>query len=354
MASYYASGYTPPAGVTSAEQVKEIQKQLTNAGYSVGSTGADGIWGKSTQAAYDAYVSGSGLGSGYSGSASAVATRPTTKPDWSSPVAGGTGGSYYGGSYSLPSAPSYDIGAAYDKSAEQYKAALDAAYNAQKADIDAQAQKLGEQYDAIRSQAYVNARLNAIGNNEVLAAKGLAGNLYQSPTSGVSETSRIAQDIGMRNDINAATRQEQNERDSLALELLQAGYARDVEYAKWMADMMIAKAEAEMAAQQQAFENQMRLASMYSSMYGGASSGSGSSVSSGSRSGKGMTIAETVKHLEDVVKKEGTQAALRMASGYRSNGIASGDVVGKQDDLNQAMNKFSYYAGLSSVKGYGG
>ena len=262
MASYYASGYTPPAGVTSAEQVKEIQKQLTNAGYSVGSTGADGIWGKSTQAAYDAYVSGSGLGSGYSGSASAVATRPTTKPDWSSPVAGGTGGSYYGGSYSLPSAPSYDIGAAYDKSAEQYKAALDAAYNAQKAEIDAQAQKLGEQYDAIRNQAYVNARLNAIGNNEILAAKGLAGNLYQAPTSGASETSRVAQDIGMRNDINAATRQEQNERDSLALELLQAGYARDVEYAKWMADMMIAKAEAEMAAQQHAFENQMRLASM--------------------------------------------------------------------------------------------
>ena len=267
MAGYYTSGYTPPAGVTSAEQVKEIQQQLTNAGYSVGSTGADGIWGKNTQAAYDAYVAGSGLGSG---SASAAVTRPNTKPDWSSPVAGGTGGSYYGGSYSLPSAPSYDIGAAYDKSAEQYKAALDAAYNAQKAEIDAQAQKLGEQYDAIRNQAYVNARLNAIGNNEILAAKGLAGNLYQAPTSGASETSRIAQDIGMRNDINAATRQEQNERDSLALELLQAGYARDVEYAKWMADMMIAKAEAEMAAQQQAFENQMRLASMYSSMYGGA------------------------------------------------------------------------------------
>lgn len=355
MASYYASGYTPPAGVTSAEQVKEIQKQLTNAGYSVGSTGADGIWGKSTQAAYDAYVSGSGLGSGYSGSASAVATRPTTKPDWSSPVVGGTGSSYYSGGFSLPSVPSYDIGAAYDKSAEQYKAALDAAYNAQKAEIDAQAQKLGEQYDAIRNQAYVNARLNAIGNNEILAAKGLAGNLYQAPTSGVSETSRVAQDIGMRNDINAATRQEQNERDSLALELLQAGYARDVEYAKWMADMMIAKAEAEMAAQQQAFENQMRLASMYSSMYGGASSGvsTGSSRRSSSKS-KSYTIPEVVKQLEDVVKTDGTKTALRYASTLRNSGISSGYVKGKQDDLNQAMNKFSYYAGLSSAKGYGG
>ena len=259
MANYYTSGYTPPAGVTDAEQVKQIQQQLTQAGYNIGRTGADGIWGKNTQAAYDAYTAASGKGS-----------------IWSAPA----GGAYAGmsGGYSLPSVPTYDIGAAYDSAAAQYKAALDAAYNAQKADIDAQAAKLDEQYNALRQQAYVNARLNAIGNNERMAAMGLAGNMYDGPLSGTSESSRVAENIGMRNDINAATRQEQSERDTLALELLQAGYTRDVEYAKWMADMMIAKAQAEQAAAQQAFENQMALAQMYSSMYGSSGSSGGSSV----------------------------------------------------------------------------
>ena len=88
MASYYTSGYTPPQGVTSADQVKAIQQQLTQAGYNVGNTGADGIWGKNTQAAYDAYLSSNGK---------VTATRPNSTPDWSSPVAGGTAGSYYSG-----------------------------------------------------------------------------------------------------------------------------------------------------------------------------------------------------------------------------------------------------------------
>ena len=293
MANYYTSGYTPPAGVTDAEQVKQIQQQLTQAGYNIGRTGADGIWGKNTQAAYDAYTAASGKGS-----------------IWSAPA----GGAYAGmsGGYSLPSVPTYDIGAAYDSAAAQYKAALDAAYNAQKADIDAQAAKLGEQYNAIRSQAYTNARLNAIGNNEVLAAKGLAGNLYDSPVSGASETSRVNQDIGMRNDINAATRQEQSERDTLALELLQAGYTRDVEYAKWMADMMIAKAQAEQAAAQQAFENQMALAKMYSDMYGGMG-GSSSGMSGGSRSSskKTTTAMPTYASAKNYLEKISKQGATR-------------------------------------------
>lgn len=292
MANYYTSGYTPPAGVTDAEQVKQIQQQLTQAGYNIGRTGADGIWGKNTQAAYDAYNAASGKGS-----------------IWSAPA----GGAYAGmsGGYSLPSVPTYNIGAAYDSAAAQYKAALDAAYNAQKADIDAQAARLGDQYNAIRSQAYTNARLNAIGNNEVLAAKGLAGNLYDSPVSGASETSRVNQDIGMRNDINAATRQEQSERDALALELLQAGYTRDVEYAKWMADMMIAKAQAEQAAAQQAFENQMALAKMYESMYGGSSGGSSGGGGSGSSSKKTTTAMPTYASAKNYLETISKQGATR-------------------------------------------
>lgn len=44
MASYYLSGYTPPSGVSSRDQVKALQQQL-------GVT-ADGVWGPKTQAAY--------------------------------------------------------------------------------------------------------------------------------------------------------------------------------------------------------------------------------------------------------------------------------------------------------------
>lgn len=328
MANYYTSGYTPPAGVTDAEQVKQIQQQLTQAGYNIGRTGADGIWGKNTQAAYDAYTAASGKGS-----------------IWSAPA----GGAYAGmsGGYSLPSVPTYDIGAAYDSAAAQYKAALDAAYNAQKADIDAQAAKLWEQYNAIRSQAYTNARLNAIGNNEVLAAKGLAGNLYDSPVSGASETSRVNQDIGMRNDINAATRQEQSERDTLALELLQAGYTRDVEYAKWMADMMIAKAQAEQAAAQQAFENQMALAKMYSDMYGGMG-GSSSGVSGGSRSSskKTTTAMPTYASAKNYLEKISKQGATRKDM---SSEIAGMNLPQYQKDI---LNSYSKILSTGFTKPY--
>lgn len=318
MANYYTSGYTPPAGVTDAEQVKQIQQQLTQAGYNIGRTGADGIWGKNTQAAYDAYNAASGKGS-----------------IWSAPA----GGAYAGmsGGYALPSVPTYNIGAAYDSAAAQYKAALDAAYNAQKADIDAQAAKLGDQYNAIRSQAYTNARLNAIGNNEVLAAKGLAGNLYDSPVSGASETSRVNQDIGMRNDINSATRQEQAERDNLALELLQAGYTRDVEYAKWMADMLIAKANAEQAAAQQAFENQMALAKMYADMYGGMG-GSSTGVSGGSRSSskKTTTAMQTYASMKNYIETISKQGA---TSKDMSSEIAGMNLPQYQKDILNSYSK---------------
>ena len=49
---------------------------------------------------------------------------------------------------------------------------------------------------------YGNARISAIGNNENLANRGLAGGLYQNNISGVSESSRIAQNTAMRNSLN--------------------------------------------------------------------------------------------------------------------------------------------------------
>lgn len=58
-------------------------------------------------------------------------------------------------------------------------------------------------YAKARTNAYTTARLSAIGNNERLAASGLAGNLYAQPRTGYSETSRIYQDVAMQNTINA-------------------------------------------------------------------------------------------------------------------------------------------------------
>ena len=45
MANYYVKGYTPPAGIRSSEDVKRKQKEL--------GVKADGIWGPNTQAAYN-------------------------------------------------------------------------------------------------------------------------------------------------------------------------------------------------------------------------------------------------------------------------------------------------------------
>ncbi len=210
MASYVVSGYTVPDGVGSKSDVKAVQSFLVNEGYSVGTSGVDGIWGKNTQAAYEEYLSGA------------------QKLHWQSE----------GGSSDT-----------YDNALTQYKAMLDAAYESAKAKNELDAGRVKEQYQGARGQAYVNARLNAIGNNEALAAKGLAGNLYADPLSGVSESSRVRQDVAMRNSINAATNSENTALDDLALQLLQAGYTKDQEYAKYAAEIAIKKAEAQAEAE---------------------------------------------------------------------------------------------------------
>lgn len=197
MATYYTSGYTPPAGITNAGQVKSIQKQLQNSGFSVGATGADGIWGKNTQRAYESYLK-----------------------------AGNNG--VEAGSYT-----SYTPTANYDPYAAQ-KAQINAQFNMQKANLDAQAAQLADDYDRARGQAYVNARLGAIGNNERVASLGLAGNLYSGPQSGFSETSRIAENIAMRNAINDAALQEQAQLDEINREIAAAKLERDIQLAAFL------------------------------------------------------------------------------------------------------------------------
>ena len=53
--------YTTLQNGSSGSEVKKLQQALINAGYSVGSTGADGIYGSNTAAAVKAYQKANGL-----------------------------------------------------------------------------------------------------------------------------------------------------------------------------------------------------------------------------------------------------------------------------------------------------
>ena len=130
---------------------------------------------------------------------------------------------------------------AYDNQLNAYKAALQAAYDSQAA-ANAEAQKrVKSQYDAARSDAYSNARLSAIGNNERLAALGLAGNLYDYARSGTSETGRIAQDVSMRKSLSALDQGQAAAHNEYELALLQAQKEADMNYANKVAEVEAAK-----------------------------------------------------------------------------------------------------------------
>lgn len=109
----------------------------------------------------------------------------------------------------LPVATAQASGTVQDDS---YIQAIQKAYEAKQQSMQngltTQLGEIKQSSDDNRSNVYVNSRLSAIGNNEQLAAKGLAGGLYGSPTSGKSESSRINQDVALGNNINAVNRQQ--------------------------------------------------------------------------------------------------------------------------------------------------
>lgn len=122
-----------------------------------------------------------------------------------------------------------------DMYAEQLKGSQDAVNAGTQATVtEALNQKaaLAPMYDQARSGAYVTGRVNAIGNNEQLASQGLSGALYGSPTSGTSETSRIAGNVSMQDAINSFTKDEKNAVNTLDQEILKAKTAGNVELAR--------------------------------------------------------------------------------------------------------------------------
>lgn len=154
------------------------------------------------------------------------------------------------------SAPVYtppDANLQYAAAANSYRAALDSAYARERASLEAQARALSAEYEKTRKNAYANARLSAIGNNEAMASLGLAGSLYSGPLSGASESGRIRQDAALRANLSEADRQEQAAKDTIAQKIVEAGYTKDAELAKWLAELYVAQAAAEQQAAKDAY-----------------------------------------------------------------------------------------------------
>lgn len=173
---------------------------------------------------------------------------------------------------------------AYDNQLKSFKTALQSAYDSQAAaNISAQ-NKVKSQFDAARSNAYTNARLSAIGNNERLAALGLAGNIYDHSRSGTSETNRIAQDIAMRKSLSALDQGQADAYSEYQLALLQAQKEADMNYANKVAEVEAAK-----------IPYQMALAQALATVSGGGGGGYYSAPKSGSGSsgGNGGTTGTT-------------------------------------------------------------
>ena len=113
--------------------------------------------------------------------------------------------------------------------------------------LNTQLGQIDQASDDNRSKVYTNSRLSAIGNNEQLASRGLAGGLYGDPTSGKSESSRISQDVALGNDINAINRQ-QTDLESQARNIVSSGIAdNQLEMAKVIAEMKASKTTADRA-----------------------------------------------------------------------------------------------------------
>lgn len=149
------------------------------------------------------------------------------------------------------------IASAYNNAISSYQASVQAMrdYLTQyQADQNAQ---IADAYELARRQAYVNGRLNAVGNNEVLASMGLSGNLYDTPQSGYTETARVAENLQMRNAIADANTQEQADVNALAMEIMKQNADLDMETAQYVAQMQIQMAQAQAEYEAQQYANQV-------------------------------------------------------------------------------------------------
>ena len=223
----------------------------------------------------------------------------------------------------------------YDNQLNAYKAALQSAYDSQAAaNLNAQT-KLKSQYDAARSNVYTNNRLSAIGNNERLAALGLAGNIYDHARSGTSETNRIAQDIAMRKSLSSLDQGQADAYNEYQLALLQAQKEADMNYANKVAEVEAAKIPYQMALAQ-------ALATVSSGGSGGGyystskKSGSGGGGSSGGTTG--TVTGDQLFNSINAAAKYDSRTALKKAVDKEVQSAAK-SVGADQNAINTAIQK---------------
>ncbi len=137
-----------------------------------------------------------------------------------------------------PEYQKYDYNADYEQAKKEQQKAQDAAYNSAVSELNAQSDKLSQQYDSARQQIYKNSLISAQGAREVMAARGLT-------SSGVSETSNIRRQIALQNSLNQANLQEQNQKNDIAQKIIQAGYTRDQNMAQYLAQAILSKGNAQ-------------------------------------------------------------------------------------------------------------
>lgn len=240
---------------------------------------------------------------------------------------------------------------AYDKQLQAYKQALQASYDAQANSIANEVAKSRQQYIGNRNDTYTNARLSAIGNNERLAAKGLAGNLYDYARSGTSETSRIAQDVAMRKNIAGIDQAQINAQNEFQLALINAQKEADANYANKAAEIEIAKIPYLTAlAQAAAMSSGGGSGGGYS--YSRSSSGGGSGGSSGS-----VTTAQ--QYLDAVKSAVGSNPRDVLTGAVNPNAVQEGKKAGmSQSEINKALstaiNNYSAAAKKNLQSGNGG
>lgn len=128
----------------------------------------------------------------------------------------------------------------FNSISDQRKKAINAQYNATVNDYKNQQKDLAPEYDEKRSDAYVQARLNARSANEQAAAMGLQRS-SGAATSGYSDISRTAQNNALQRGINDLNIEQQKQHDELQRQIIEAGYTRDAEVANALADIQLQK-----------------------------------------------------------------------------------------------------------------
>ena len=158
-----------------------------------------------------------------------------------------------------------DYGQYYLEAAEAARRAQEAATQAALKKYEAMIPGIREQANADRSAAYAAGQLSSRQNAEQVAAMGLGRDIYSAPASGYSETSRIAEDMAMRNNVAAVTAVERadiREIESMMAQIqaegLAAGAQIDADTAYKLAQAKIQAEQLEYERQQAALDREMQ------------------------------------------------------------------------------------------------